>query len=236
MSSREKQTVMKAQAFAVHVLTASGAGLSLLAMLSAMRGHWGAMFAWLGVALLVDAIDGPLARAFRVPDVLPRWSGQLLDLVVDFTTYVFVPALAVTTAGLMPEAMAIPAGLVIVVTGALYFSDGNMKMSDHYFLGFPAVWNVIAFYLLLLRPQPWVCAGTVALFAVLTFVPIRFVHPFRVQRWRALTGSVLAIWSILAIMAIIANMAPAPWIVAALCGLAMYFMLIGLIPERGSSG
>src|SRR6185295_4354729 len=138
------------------------------------------MFLLLGAALIVDAVDGPLARRFRVKELLPRWSGDVLDLVVDFTTYVMVPAYAIATAGLMPDVLAITAGIVIAVTGALYFADCDVKTADNHFQGFPAVWNLIAFYLLLLRPTSGLVAAMVALFAVLTFVPLRFVHPVRV--------------------------------------------------------
>ena len=100
-----KQRPCAPSAFSVHVLTACGAALALLALLAATRGDWPLMFLWLGVALVVDAIDGPLARAVNVAEVLPRWSGETLDLVVDYTTYVFVPAYAVAAGGLMPDAL-----------------------------------------------------------------------------------------------------------------------------------
>jgi len=189
---------MRASAFLVHILTASGAALALLALLAATRGDWAMMFIWLGVALVVDAIDGPIARAIEVADMLPRWSGEVLDLVVDFTTYVFVPAYAIATSQLMPGALSLAAGLVVAVTGTLYFADRNMKTADNFFQGFPAVWNLIVFYLLLLKPGPMTCASVIALFAVLTFVPVRFVHPFRVRRLRTVTTALLALWAVLA--------------------------------------
>ena len=118
--------------------------------------------------------------------MLPRWSGDMLDLVVDFTTYVFVPAYAIAAAACCRPWSAFVLGLVIVVTGALYFADRNMKTADNYFRGFPAVWNVVAFYLLLLQPDAVDLRRQRSLvLAVLTFVPIRFVHPFRVRRLRA---------------------------------------------------
>ena len=116
------------------------------------------------------------------PSVLPRWSGDVLDLVVDFVTYVFVPAYAIAASGLLPPLLAMPAGLVIVVTGALYFADRDMKTADNYFRGFPALWNAVAFYLFLLKPPPWLAAVSIVVLAVLTFVPFKFVHPFRVTR------------------------------------------------------
>ncbi len=114
-----------ARAFAVHVFTAAGAALALGALIYAVRGQWAAMFVCLGVALIIDGIDGTFARAFRVAELLPRWSGDVLDLVVDFTTYVFVPAYAMAVSGLLPEPLALPAAMLIVVTGALYFADSR---------------------------------------------------------------------------------------------------------------
>ena len=145
--------------FAIHILTASGAALAFLALLAAVDRAWPAMFLWLGIALIVDAIDGPLARGFHIAAVLPRWSGDTLDLVVDFVTYVFVPAFAIANSGLLPNLLAPVAGVAIVVTGAIYFADRQMKMPGNYFRGFPAIWNTAAFYLLLLRPVASLVGG-----------------------------------------------------------------------------
>ena len=153
---------MRALAFSVHIFTALGAALALLALLAAARGEWAPMFLWLGIALVVDALDGMIARSLDVAKHLPRWSGETLDLVIDFTTYVFVPAYAIVASGLIPGAAGIAAGFVIVMTGALYFADRNMKADDNHFVGFPAVWNVIAFYLLMLKPAPLVAAAEVS--------------------------------------------------------------------------
>jgi phosphatidylcholine synthase len=223
---------MRTPAFLVHVLTACGAALALVALIAATRGDWPLMFLWLGVALVIDAIDGPLARALKVAEVLPRWSGDTLDLVVDYTTYVFVPAYAVTTGHLMPDGLAIAAGVAIAITGALYFADRSMKTTDNFFRGFPAVWNLVAFYLLLLRPEFAVSAAVVLLFAVLTFVPIRFVHPFRVRRLRTVTVALLTLWAALALAAVRQGLAPESWITAALCLIALYFLVLGLLPPR----
>lgn len=218
-------------AFSVHVLTAAGAAVALFALLAATHGDWPLMFLWLGVALVIDAIDGPLARALNVAEVLPNWAGDTLDLVVDYTTYVFVPAYAVAAGHLMPDSLAIPSAAAIAVTGTLYFANRQMKTSDNFFRGFPAVWNLVAFYLLLLRPAPAVAAGTVALFAVLTFVPIRFIHPFRVRRLRTVTVALLTLWAALALAAVKQGLAPEPWITIGLCVLGGYFLAVGLLPQ-----
>jgi phosphatidylcholine synthase len=223
---------MRAFAFLVHVFTACGAVLALLALVAAVRGEWALMFLWLGGALFVDGVDGMLARALSVKERLPRWAGDVLDLVVDFVTYVFVPAYAVAASGLLPGPWALAAAAAIVITGALYFADTRMKTEENHFIGFPAVWNLVAFYLLLLRPEPWATAVAVAAFAVLTFLPVRFVHPFRVRVWRPVTVALLMLWSGLALAAVLHAMVPPLWTTAALCAIALYFLLVGLVPAR----
>jgi len=218
-----------ARAFAVHIFTALGAGLGLLALIFATSGHWTAMFFCLGLALVVDGVDGPMARRFKVVEVLPRWNGEGLDFVVDFITYVFVPAYAIAASGYLPELLAIPMGLVVVITGALYFADRDMKTDDNYFRGFPAVWNLVAFYLFVLEPQPYVATATVLALAALTFAPIRFVHPLRVKHLRIVNIVLMALWAALAFVAVAQDLAPGPYVVAALSVIALYFLVAGLL-------
>jgi phosphatidylcholine synthase len=220
------------RAFAIHVFTACGAALALLALILATGGHWAAMFFCLGAALVVDGADGPLAREFKVAEVLPRWSGETLDLIVDFVTYVFVPAYAIAASGLLPEALAIVSGLVVVITGALYFADRKMKTDDNYFRGFPAVWNLAAFYLYLLEPAEWVAAAMIGILAVLTFMPVKFLHPLRVKCLRWLNIALLAIWAVLAFVAVAHDLTPGPYVTWPLSAIALYFFAIGLLPQR----
>jgi phosphatidylcholine synthase len=217
------------RAFTVHIFTATGAALALLAMILATGGHWAAMFLCLGLALVVDGADGPLARAFDVQKLLPRWSGDTLDLVVDFTTYVFVPAYAISASGLLPQWLAIPAGIVVVISGALYFSDREMKTKDNYFHGFPAVWNLAAFYLYLLEPPEWVAAIAVVVLAALSFAPIKFLHPLRVQHWRMFNIVLLALWAVLAFVAVVQDLSPGISITLPLSLIAIYFFAVGLL-------
>ena len=221
--------LVRAVAFGVHVLTAAGAALALLSLFAAAERRWSLMFTWLGLALIVDTIDGPLARRVRVAELLPRWAGDVLDLVVDFLTYVFVPAFAIALGGFLPGSAGVLAGVVIVTTGVLYFADRGMKTADNYFRGFPAVWSVVAFYLFVLRPGPWVTGVTIAALAVLTFVPIVFVHPFRVVRLRALSAALLAVALVLVVVAIARDLAPGPWVTGGLCGIGLYFIGAGLL-------
>jgi phosphatidylcholine synthase len=216
-----------AAAFAVHVFTACGAGCALLALTAAVNGQWAVMFVWLGIALGIDGIDGTFARRLQVAKLLPRWSGDVLDLVVDILNYVFVPAYALAASGLLPKPAAVPLGLLIVVSGALYFADRLMKTSDYYFRGFPALWNVAAFYLFILKLGPWAGAAAIVALAVLTFVPFHVVHPLRIAHWRGVTTVALSAWAMLAFAAVAQDLNPPLWIGAALCALAIYFVAIG---------
>ncbi len=216
-----------AAAFAVHIFTACGAGCALLALIAAVNSEYATMFVWLGVALCIDGIDGTFARRLQVAKLLPRWSGEVLDLVVDILNYVFVPAYALQDSGLLPQPVAVLLGVLIVVTGALYFGDRLMKTSDYYFRGFPALWNVAAFYLFILKPEPWVGAAAIVALAALTFVPFHVVHPVRIAHLRGVTTVALAGWAALAIVAVAQNLDPPLWIVVALCALAIYFVAIG---------
>jgi phosphatidylcholine synthase len=213
---------MRAAAFFVHIFTALGAGIALIALLEAVREHWAAMFAWLGAALVVDALDGPIARRLDVVRVVPNWSGEVLDLVVDFVTYVFVPAYAITASGLLLPLAAPLLGVGIAVSGALYFADRRMKADDNHFRGFPALWNAAAFYLFLLRWSPALSSLVVAVLIVLTFVPFHVLHPIRVVRLRSLTLSLLALWALLAMYTLASDFDVGAPVTIALCAIAAY--------------
>lgn len=214
--------------FLVHVFTACGAACALLALLASAKADFVAMFGWLAVALFIDGIDGTLARKFHVAEILPRWSGDALDLVVDFTTYVFVPAFALATSGLLPAPVAIPLAIAIVVTSALYFADEQMKTADNYFRGFPALWNAVAFHLFVLKLPPWGAAAAVAVLIVLTFMPLRVLHPFRVPHLRVVNLLALAAWCALGIYALVTSLDPGPIVAWSLAAVGVYFLTVGL--------
>jgi len=219
-------------AFAVHVFTACGAACALLALTAAVSADWTRMFFWLGVALIVDGVDGTFARRLRVAELLPRWSGDVLDFVVDYATYVFVPAYAIAVGGVLPASLALPSSLIVAVTGAIYFADRRMKTSDSYFRGFPALWNIVAFYLFLLKPAPWLGALVVLVLALATFAPIYFVHPVRVPRWRIVNLVALVLWAVLAIFTLTRHLDPPVWAAALLAAIAVYFVIVGLLRSQ----
>jgi phosphatidylcholine synthase len=212
----------------VHALTASGAMLALLALRSANDGDVQMMFVWLGVALIVDAVDGPLARAIDVKTVLPRFSGERLDLIIDYLTYVVVPAFALYLSDLLPDPFRLTAAAAMLLSSVFHVADLNSKTEDGYFVGFPAIWNVVLLYLFAFQLPPYVALVIVMLFVTLTFVPILSVHPFRVARLRPLTCAVTLVWIAAAAFAV-ANPFPSPlWVQVLLLLTAAYLASIGL--------
>ncbi|WP_100962310.1 CDP-alcohol phosphatidyltransferase family protein [Bosea sp. FBZP-16] len=226
----------RALAYGVHVLTAFGAALGFLALQAVFTGDLTQAFVWLGVALVVDAVDGPLARRFAVKERAKRYDGALLDLVVDFVTYVFVPAAML----LRPEVMAAPygviAGLAVTLASALYFADTGMKTDDWWFRGFPAVWNIVVFYIVAFAPPAWLALAVILIAKALMFLPVVFVHPVRVRRWRGLTLAMLALWGIAAVATLWQGMVPDIWSKAGLALAACYFVGLGVARARMPRG
>lgn len=218
-------------AFLVHLLTAAGAGLALFAALAIAAGDWRAAFLWLGVAALVDGVDGPLARRLRIGERLPRWDGAALDNVVDYTTYVFLPALVLALGCGLSGAAAILAGAAVSVTGALYFADTRMKQPDNAFRGFPAAWNMAVFVVFAFQPPPAATLALVLALAALTFAPVNFVHPLRVVRWRPLTLAACIGWLLAALWLLAVDFGPAPLARAALLAASAYLAAVAAVQQ-----
>jgi phosphatidylcholine synthase len=190
-------------AAAVHVFTALGGAFGLLALISASRGDWQGAFAWLGAALIVDGADGPLARRFQAAKTLSRFSGEDLDKVIDYLTYVTVPAFIVAGSTLVPESLRLALSVTIMTVSLYHFADKHSKTADGYFVGFPALWNIVVFYGFVLGLPPLLCTALLALCAILTFIPLRWVHPVRAARLRPLTGAVVLAWGAASVIAVV---------------------------------
>jgi phosphatidylcholine synthase len=171
----------------VHLYTATGAVLALLALRAAMAGHAREAFAWLAVQLVIDSSDGYLARLVNVKVVAPEIDGNRLDDIVDYLTYVLVPAVMVVTAGLVPGDAGWAVAAAIVLSSAFGFSRTDAKTADHFFTGFPSYWNIVVFYLVMFRSPAVVNATLLLGLAVLVFVPIRYVYPSRTPVLQPLT-------------------------------------------------
>ncbi|WP_292532365.1 CDP-alcohol phosphatidyltransferase family protein [Methylocystis sp.] len=219
----------------VHLFTASGAALGLIALFLAADGRFAAMFGWLGVALFVDAVDGALARRFKVTETAPFIDGVALDLVVDFLNYVVTPLVALWRSGLIEPAVAEAVCALVCACSALYFADRRMKTSDYWFRGFPALWNVVVFYLLVLQAPANASLAVILAATALMFAPVVFIHPLRVRRLRPVTIAVTGIWAAAAIAAVAQNLAAASFSVkAVLVVTGCYFLALPLLRKGGA--
>ncbi len=183
-----------AAAWAVHAFTASGVVLGFLAIVAILEGDKIAAFMWLGLALFVDGIDGTLARRVRVKEVTPQFDGATLDNVIDYFTYVVVPALMIYWFDLVPPGWEVPAAACIMAVSCYTFANVGMKTYDYYFSGFPALWNLAVLYFHVLQTDPWINLAVIGVCAVLTFVPWKYVHPLRVKDWRSVTIPMTVLW------------------------------------------
>jgi phosphatidylcholine synthase len=183
-------------AWLVHAITASGAVIALLALAAIERGDLRLALLWLLLGLAIDGVDGTLARAARTKERAARIDGDTLDLVVDYLTYVFVPTLFIWRGGFVPEAWALPLAAAIQLSSLYLFARTDMKTEDNYFRGFPALWNVVAFYLFAAQAGPEVGAGVVCLFVLMTFAPVHFVHPFRVRDYGVFLPLLAIAWAL----------------------------------------
>lgn len=187
-------------AWLVHAYTASGVVLALLAARAVIENDFRAAFFWLSLQVVVDATDGLLARRARVAERLPWFDGAALDQIVDYLTYVFVPALLVWRAALVPGTWAIPVASLMLLASAYGFNRTDAKTSDHFFTGWPSYWNVVTFYLLVLDWPSLVNAAVLVAFAILVFIPIRYVYPSRTPILKVTTNALAAVWAILVLV------------------------------------
>ncbi len=228
-SEREPVRAAKAAGFSVHLFTASGGAVAVLALYAAIERDFAACFAWLGLALFIDGVDGTLARAAKVHVTAANIDGAVLDLVIDFLTYVLVPVVALWRSDLMPTVVSFWIGLVVTIASALYFADVRMKTDDLWFRGFPSTWNIVVLYLFCLR-LPWIVNAVILLAAAaMMFAPVAFIHPLRVVRLRKLTIAVTLLWFAFAAIAIVQKLEPALWVNVELVVTALYFLALPLV-------
>ncbi|MFT4321104.1 phosphatidylcholine synthase [Bartonella bacilliformis] len=235
-----KKTIIvpQARAFSVHLLTASGSFLAFLSLISASEKEWITMFCWLGLALLVDGIDGPIARKLDVKSVLPTWSGELLDNIIDYVTYVLIPTFAFYQSGFMRPGLSFLLSAIVVISSAIYYADTGMKTKENFFKGFPVVWNMILFMLFVVKPGEWIAFITVLLSAILSFLPIYFIHPVRVIRLRMLNLPIFLIWCAFGAAALYYQLNTPYWVKVGISITGIYIYCIGaimqLFPQLGA--
>jgi len=215
----------------VHLFTASGAVFAMLSMLAAANHQWSLMFLWLVVAFAVDGIDGPLARRFDVKTYAPRFDGVLLDLIIDYLTYVFIPAFALFESGLLPGWTGWVTIIIITFASAMYFCDGNMKTKDNSFHGFPGCWNMVALVMFAIQPNFWIILALVSTLALAMFLPLKFVHPVRTERWRLVSLPVTLLWIVFAGWSAWVDFSANPVILWGLTLTSLYLISAGLLQQ-----
>ncbi|HBZ44691.1 MAG TPA: phosphatidylcholine synthase [Maritimibacter sp.] len=227
---------IQTKALLVHLLTATGAVFAMLAMLAAVDEKWGLMFLWLVVAFAVDGIDGPLARHYHVKINAPQYDGVLMDLIIDYLTYVFIPAYALFKSGLMPGWTGWVAIIVITFASVVYFADTRMKTKDNSFSGFPGCWNMLILVLFATEPNFWVMLALIIALAAGMFFPLKFIHPTRTLRWRLLSFPMALAWTFFAGWAAWVDFHPESWAHWGLVATSIYLIGAGvaqqIIPER----
>ena len=225
------------RALSVHLFTATGAVFAMLALLAAVDGKWSLMYLWLVVAFIVDGIDGPLARKYDVKTYAPEFDGVLLDMIIDYLTYIFIPAFALFKSGLLPGWTGWICIVVITFASAMYLADTRMKTKDKSFAGFPACWNMLVLVLFTLEPNFWIILIIVVIAAASMFTGLKFIHPVRTKRWRILSLPVAIAWTVLAGVAAWFDFDPGPGIILGLTVTSAYLMLAGIlqqvVPEQG---
>ena len=181
-----------------HLYTGLGVVAALAATLAVIRSDYRSAFLWLGLQILIDATDGLLARALRVKERLPQFDGAKLDDIIDYLTYAFIPVLLALHAGLLREPAGVGVGAIVLLASAYGFSQSAAKVrtSDYFFTGFPSYWNLVVVYLFLLDFSPFASAAVLLGFAILVFVPLRYVYPSRTETLSALTNGLGVAWAL----------------------------------------
>lgn len=219
------------KALSVHLFTATGAVFAMLAMLAAVDAKWDLMFLWLVVAFIVDGIDGPLARKYDVKTNSPQYDGMILDLIIDYLTYIFIPAFALFKSGMLPDWTGWVCILIITYTSALYMVDTRMKTKDNSFSGFPATWNMLVLVIFATEPNFWIILFLVMACAITMFTPLKFIHPVRTERWRWISLPVALVWTATAGMAAWVNFHPGPLVTTILAGTSIYLLIAGILQQ-----
>ncbi|MEX2271974.1 MAG: hypothetical protein WD690_10905 [Vicinamibacterales bacterium] len=215
--------------WAVHAYTASGALMGLAGVLAVVAGDLRQAFVWMFVATFVDGTDGWLSRRARVKERTPAFDGARLDDIVDYLTFVFLPAFLIVMAGLVPHEVRFVVAGAMLLSSAYGFASLDAKTSDYFFTGFPSYWNIVALYLAVLGLSLWVNAVVVIVFALLVFVRIGYVYPSRTPTLKRLTLALMGIWGVMLLALILMLPAPPRWLVLASLGFPAYYTALSFV-------
>jgi len=234
VESSSKPNLLQRQilAYSVHAFTATGAVWGFLSLLAVIDRDWKQLFIYMLIAMLVDGVDGHLARWADTKKYAPGVDGALMDNIIDYLTYVIVPALFFYVSGVLPSGWGLPAACAILLASAYQFSQTNAKTEDHYFTGFPSYWNFVMFYMLVLGLNPWANLAVLVALVVLVFVPVRYVYPSRTSQFFWLTNLLLALMTLAGIYAFYVYPDVAAWTVWVSLGFAIYYIILSIWTQR----
>lgn len=216
-------------AWSVHAYTASGALMGLAGVLAVVAGDYRQAFAWMFAATVVDGTDGVLARRARVKEVTPGFDGARLDDIVDYLTFVFLPAFLLVHAGLLPQGLSFVVASAMLLSSAYGFASIDAKTSDHFFTGFPSYWNIVVLYLFVLGLTPIVNAAIVLMLAALVFVRIGYVYPTRTPTLRVTTLTLMVAWGVMLLGIIWWLPSPPRTLVLASLTFPVYYALLSFV-------
>ena len=199
------QGLAKLKAILVHFFTASGVVFGFLALLSAINNNFPACIFWLALALVVDGFDGTLARRYKVDVFTPNIDGTVLDNIIDFFTYVIVPVFMIYNFNFLSNTFALPVSFLILLVSCFTFINKDLKTDDYYFTGFPALWNMLVLYLYILESSQLTNLITILFLCIMTFVPMKFVHPLRVVHLRKTSMIMVLLWCITTVYILISG-------------------------------
>jgi phosphatidylcholine synthase len=214
----------QAMAWSAHLFTATGAIWGLLALLAITNGEWRVAFAWMALAVFVDAFDGIWARRVHVKSVLPNFDGALLDNMIDFLNYVFIPAYFLYEANLLPHQYRLVSAVLILLASSYQFCQDDAKTDDHYFKGFPSYWNIMVYYMFIMGAQPWLNFLVLVILSALVFVPIKYVYPTRTAMHKQLTMTLAVLWGIINVIILIRYPLRDPWLLGGSFLFVLYYI------------
>jgi len=194
--SETHKGLSRLKALLVHVFTATGVVFGFLALLSAVNNNFPACIFWLAFALFVDGFDGTLARRYKVDKYTPNIDGAVLDNIIDFFTYVIVPVFMIYNFNFLSSTFALPISCLILLVSCFTFINKDLKTDDYYFTGFPALWNILVLYLYILDTSQLTNLISILFLCIMTFIPVKFVHPLRVVNLRKTSLVMTLLWCI----------------------------------------
>ncbi len=181
-------------AWLVHLYTAFGVVIGFLTILAIDQAAFRDALFLMALAVVIDATDGTLARAAHVKEIIPWFDGEMLDAIVDYFNYAVVPCFFMLRANLLPGQDALWLAALPLLASAYGFCQRDAKTADNFFLGFPSYWNIVAFYLYVLKSPAWLNAFALIALSILIFVPIKYIYPSRSPRFRVQSNVLGALW------------------------------------------